>query len=106
MIAPSLLATLLLALAVAANPVITVRDAHISLSISRRLNSTNILDLHQHDFKRAQALKARGKAGVPDATDLVSTPAINQDVSYIASVGVGNPPTQCECQTCIERRRS
>ena len=102
MIASSLLSTLLLALAVAANPVITARDAPITLSISRRLNSTKVLDLYQHDLKRAQALKARGKDGVDAVTGLVSTPATNQDVSYIASVGVGNPPTQCKCPTYIE----
>ena len=100
-----LLSTLFLALSVAASPAITVRDGPITLPISRRLNSTNVLDIYQHDFKRAQALRSRGKAGV-DATELVSTPATNQDVSYIANIDVGDPPTQCECSTYIERRSS
>ena len=99
MFAPSLLSTLLLALAAAATParqVVTVRSGPVSLPISRRLNG-NLHNLYRNDLKRANALIRRGSGQDNGFAELASTPADNTDVSYIASVGVGSPPTQCEC---------
>jgi len=100
MLAPSLLSTLLLALAVAAtpvHPVVTVRDSPVTLPISRRLNKANVRNLYRHDLKRANALKGRVSGQASVLSGLASTPADNVVGSYIASVGVGSPPTQCEC---------
>ena len=97
MFAPSLLSTLLLALAVAATPItpiVTVRNGPVSLPISRRLNETGARNLYQNDLKRAKALIARG-SGQASLAELASTPADNTAFSYIASVGVGTPPTKC-----------
>jgi len=99
MFAPSLLSTLLLALAVAATPirpVVTVRDGTVSFPISRRLNGTSVRNLYQNDLRRANALIGRISDQANVLAELASTPADNQDVSYIASVGVGSPPTQCK----------
>lgn len=98
MFSPSLLSTLLLVLAIGAqaNPIVQVRDSPITLPVSRRVNldADGTLNLYQHDYKRAQALIARGKAGTEDKR--TNTPVDNTAVSYIASVGVGSPATQCE----------
>ena len=99
MFPPSLLSTLLLALSVAATPiapVITVRNSPVSLPISRRRNG-DLRNLYQHDLKRANALIGRGSGQANRFAEDASTPAENTAFSYIASVGVGAPATQCEC---------
>jgi cathepsin E len=96
MVPATLLTTLLLALAVAANPVIVQRSL-ITLPFSKQVNLTNIPNLVRRDQARAKALKATGqaKAGIPLKSDaVISSPATNEAVSYIASVGVGSPATQ------------
>ena len=101
MFAPSLLSTLLLALAVAATPiapVITVRNGPVSLPISRRLNEEGARNLYQNDLKHTNALVKRGSSQAnANVSGPVSTPAEGRPIWYLASVGVGTPPTQCEC---------
>ncbi|KAG6877494.1 hypothetical protein C0993_006764 [Termitomyces sp. T159_Od127] len=100
--APSLLATLLLALAVSANPIV-VRDSPVKLPLARRLNVTSVHNLIRHDLARAKHLRARAEAlskGVsPDVFSsdaIIDEPVDNQAVSYIASIGVGSPATTYE----------
>ena len=75
-------------------------SSSISLPFVRRMNTTGIRNLLQVDQARARALKARAKSnpgGVrfPMApTDDV--PATNQVVDYVATVAVGDPPTECK----------
>jgi len=69
-------------------------DGPVVLPISRRLNGEGAQNLYQNDLKRANALIGRGSEQA--FFELENTPAENRDVSYIASVGVGSPPTQCE----------
>ena len=102
MFASSLLSTLLLALAVAATPVapvVTVRNGPVTLPISRRLTGKGVLNLFEKDLKRANALVGRHSESYEANvfSEDKSTPVDNQDVQYLASVGVGSPPTQCEC---------
>ena len=97
MFAPSLLSTLLLALSVAASPiapVVTVRNGPVSLPISRRRNG-DLRNLYQNDLQRANALTSREGGQANKLAGSASTPVINR--VYTASVGVGSPPTQCEC---------
>ena len=102
----TLLTTLLLAFSVAANPVITLNRSPVTLPISRRVNFTSIRNLLPHDQARAKALKAKGAAkaaGVSFHNDaVISSQADNQAVTYIASVGIGIPPTNCEHQILFE----
>jgi len=94
------LTALLLALSVAASPVVQVRNSPITLPLSRRVNTTSTHNLLQHDLNRVKALKARsklihgGELTVEEAA-VVNQPVDNQLVSYIASVGVGSPATIC-----------
>ncbi|EKM77225.1 hypothetical protein AGABI1DRAFT_93597 [Agaricus bisporus var. burnettii JB137-S8] len=89
----------LLALSAAATPLIQVRESHITLSLSRRVNTTSAHNLLKHDVARVQSLKARAKALQaggrlsPEEEALVNQPLDNQAVTYIASVGVGSPAT-------------
>ena len=97
MVFATLLTTVFLALAVAADP-IPVKRSLVTLPISRRinLNGRNILE---HDQLRAKALKARGEAraaGLSDRGIVSPSFAENEGVSYVASIGVGSPPTQCK----------
>ena len=90
---PALLSTLLLALGVSANPIVTIRNSPITLPISRRVNVASGWDLVRRDFKRAQYLRNLGSSqGGP----VVNTPEDNDLVIYIANVGVGTPPTNCK----------
>ena len=90
----TLLTTLFLALAVAANLILIDRSP-ISLPLSRRLNLTSIVNLLKHDQARAKALKAAGTGGVFQSAAVVSESIENQAVTYVASVGVGSPATSC-----------
>lgn len=94
----TLLTTLLLALSVAANPIVQVRDSRITLPLSRRVNTTSVHNLLQHDLNRVKAFKARAKAIQGgeltfDEEAIVNEPVDNQAVTYIATVGVGSPAT-------------
>jgi cathepsin E len=95
MVFATLLTTVLLALSVAANPVIVERSL-VKLPLSRHINvTTSIQNILQHDQLRAKNLRAKGEAraaGVERA--VISSQADNQAVSYIASIGVGSPATQ------------
>lgn len=90
----SLLTTLLLALSIAATPIVQVREPNpsISLPFARRLNATGrISDI---DRARAAQLKSLGKG--PDsekAKRAASFSVTNTAVTYVASVGVGSPAT-------------
>ncbi|KAJ7070794.1 aspartic peptidase A1 [Mycena amicta] len=90
MLALSLLPAVLLALRVAAGPVL-VQDSFITLPISRRFNFTGSATIVQADLARIQAVKSRKSA--KHARAVISEPVSNQVVSYIASVGVGSPAT-------------
>ena len=102
MISASLLVTLTLLLDltgnVAANPVIVSRSP-VTLPLSRILNLTSTHNLLRHDQARAKALKSRGsskKGKDHDARAVVNEPIDNQGFTYVASIGVGSPPTTCK----------
>ena len=83
---------------VSAKPLIMGRSP-ITLPITRRLNLTSAHNLLRHDQARARALKAKGTAKALrislDNNAVVNEGIDNQEVAYIASVGVGSPPTTC-----------
>ena len=102
MIPASLLVTLTLLLAltgnVAANPVIINRSP-VTLPLLRVLNLTSTHNLLRYDQARAKALKSRGsskKGKDHDARAVVNEPIDNQVFTYVASIGVGSPPTTCK----------
>jgi cathepsin E len=91
----SLLATLTFALAVAASPVVTVRDNLVTLSIAKRVNFTGSASLLERDQTRVRNLKRtaeRKKAENPSslAEDVDgSVAATNQAATYTVNVGAG-----------------
>ncbi|PPQ91159.1 hypothetical protein CVT25_003037 [Psilocybe cyanescens] len=97
MFSTTLLTILLLALSVAANPVLVNRSP-VTLPISRRTNFTSVHNLLRHDQNRAKFLKVKGAAktaGISFQQDSVINEQVNnQVITYVASVGVGSPPTQ------------
>ena len=101
MVSASLLATLLLALAVAGSPAIVVEKSLVTLPISKRFNFNGTYTIAQRDQLRAKALKAGSSlSGAFDVDNSLqndaSSPATNQAVIYIATVGVGSPSTYCK----------
>jgi cathepsin E len=92
----TLLTTLLLALSVAANPVLVNRSP-VTLPIARRVNLTSVHNLVRHDQNRAKALKLKGAAkaaGIPfQEAAVISEQVDNQAVTYVAAVNVGSPAT-------------
>ncbi|KAJ6483899.1 aspartic peptidase A1 [Mycena vulgaris] len=91
-LALTLLPAILLALRVAAGPVL-VEDSFVSLPISRRFNFTGG-SVVQNDLARIGAVKTRSAARKGLASRaVISEPVDNQVVTYIASVGVGSPAT-------------
>jgi cathepsin E len=100
----TLLTTLLLALSVAANPVLVDRSP-VTLPISRRLNLTSVHNLVRHDQARAKALKIKGSARSSglDNRAVINEPVDNQAVTYVASIGVGSPATTCKWPSGFEK---
>lgn len=95
--AASLLSTLLLALAVSANPIV-VRDNLIRVPFAKKINVTSEGHILKNDQARAAALRAHalGRASGKLTKDaVISVPVQNQAVTYVASVGVGSPATTC-----------
>ena len=91
----TLLITLLFTLSVAGSPVL-VNSSPVTLPFSRLVNLTSIHDLVRHDQARAKALIARAVAKVLGGPGHHNEPIENQAVTYVASVGVGSPPTTCK----------
>ena len=78
---------------------ISVDRSVVPLALSRKLNLTSVHNLVRHDQSRARALKSAGKAkheNILEAAAIISSPVDNQAVTYVASVGIGSPPTTCE----------
>ena len=97
MVFATLLTTVLLALSVAANPVVVERSL-VKLPLSRHINVTaSIQNVLQHDQLRAKNLRTQGQARAAGIErDVISSQVDNQVQSYIASIGVGSPATQCK----------
>ena len=96
MVLTPLLTSVLLALVVAAEPIV-VKRSPVSLPLTRRINiNADTQNLVQHDQARVKALKTNSEAKAAGIPRQVSSPAINEAVQYIASIGVGSPATQCK----------
>ena len=101
MLSSTLLTTLLLALAIAANPIVLKRSL-VTLPLSRQLNPAGLQNLVQRDQKRARGLKARSEERVAGphhslrSRSVINSPLEDHAVSYVASVGIGSPATNCE----------
>lgn len=96
--ASALISTLLLAFAVSANPIV-VRDSLVRLPFAKQVNITGIGHILANDQSRAAALRSIGEARASgkqlQKDAVISVPAQNQAVTYVASVGVGSPATTC-----------
>ncbi|CAL1694550.1 unnamed protein product [Somion occarium] len=95
----SLIATLTLAIAAAAGPLIQVRDTPITLSIAKRFNFTGSASLLERDQARVKGLRRLAQAktsGKLNEDAVISTPATNQAVGYVVNVDVGSPATTYE----------
>ena len=91
MVAASLLSTLL-ALAIAAKPV-KQNSSLVKLAFVKRV-STGTTILVKQDRLRVNNIKAGKVQGLENHAD--SAPAENRAISYVASIGVGYPPTDCK----------
>ncbi|KAF8637090.1 hypothetical protein AX17_002995 [Amanita inopinata Kibby_2008] len=88
------LGTLVLALAIATNAIV-IRESPVKLSLSRKVNEVGIRNLLQHDQARACHLRGHTlrPAAMSSTASSVNEPIDNQGVVYVASIGVGTPPT-------------
>lgn len=87
----SLITTLSLALAVAATPLVSVRDTLVTLPIAKRINFTGPASLHGRDLARASHLRAKAEAKLAgrsfvERAAVGSVSATNQAVDYVANV--------------------
>ena len=92
MVAASVLSTLLLTLAVTAHPA-EQAGSLARLSFTKRIID-EVFNIVEHDLRWVKFIK-----GVDTSNSDIfghSSPAVNKAVSYVASVGVGSPPTNCK----------
>ena len=93
----ALLATVTLALSVAATPVV-VRDSIVSLPLAKRFNATSALRLLEHDQRRASGLKALAHAkkarregrSLDARASVISVPSVNEVVNYAVNVSASS----------------
>ena len=82
--------------------VLRANRSPITFPVARRVNLTSIRNIVKHDQSRAKLLKARGAAKasglIVRSGGVIPSPAKNQAVSYVASVGIGIPATDCKWQ--------
>lgn len=101
MFSPVYLVSVILATAlnVAASPTHVVRESLVSLPFAKVVNVTSPAHLIKHGQARARLLrdKARAKQQGLSSDAVVSAPAENEAVSYVANVAVGSPATTCAC---------
>lgn len=91
--------TLILALAVAANPVF-IKTSPVTLPIARHLNFTGSATILQKDQARAASLRDRADNNRSQNRRAVVNEAVtNVAEVYSASIGVGSPATQCQYHT-------
>lgn len=105
MFSPVYLVSIILATAlnVAASPTHVVRDSLVTLPFAKVVNVTSPAHLIKHGQARARLLrdKARAKQQGLSSDAIVSAPAENEAVSYVANVAVGSPATTCACTLFI-----
>ena len=75
-----------------ANVVVVDRIEAETLQLSRYVNETGMRHLVAHDRARVKAMRDRAFGSEGAASN---EPIINDAFSYIATVGVGSPPTTC-----------
>lgn len=82
--------------------IVRVNRSPITFPIARRVNLTGIYNLVQHDQTRAKLLRTQGVAkasgGLRVDAAVINSPATNLAVDYVASIGIGIPPTFCKSQ--------
>lgn len=89
MVAASLLSTLLFAVATQSV------SPNVKLSFTKRFSTGNT-NLVEHDQLRVKTLEATGKAQGLEDLVVISSPATNRALFYIASVGVGSLANYCK----------
>ncbi|KAF8589717.1 aspartic peptidase A1 [Ramaria rubella] len=77
----------------ASSPLVTPKEPLATLSFTTRLNLTSGIKLPDFDRARAKVSVQRANKGPKQSTPGVSFSVANTAVSYLATVGVGNPPT-------------
>jgi cathepsin E len=92
MVAAFLLTALFLA--VAAQPPVSRNLSPVKLPFAKRASSTGTTNLVKHDQLRVKTLEAKAQ-GLEDLA-IISSPATNRIIFYIASVGIGSPATYCK----------
>ena len=96
MVVASFLSTLFLALAVAAHPVeqIQQKAPYAHLNFVKRFSTGNVFN---QDTLRAKSLKnPAGKVRGVENRAVINSQAENRAATYVASVGVGSPATDCK----------
>lgn len=105
MFSPVYFASIILATAlnVVASPTHVVRESLVTLPFAKVVNVTSPTHLIKHGQARAKFLrdKAREKQQGLSSDAVVSAPAENEAVSYVANVAVGSPATTCACTLIV-----
>lgn len=75
-------------------PPVQIRESFVTVPIAAHVNTTGIHNVLEADRARARRFLQKSQAETPPSDSSVNTPVVNNAFSYIASVGVGTPPTQ------------
>ena len=80
-----------------------IRTGPVRLPFAKKINQTSVKNVLKIDRARAAAHMARFgiRVNTPASRRDVEEPADDQAVSYVASVGVGSPATQCQSHLCL-----
>ena len=76
-----------------------IQNGPVRLPFAKRINQTSVKNVLRVDRARAAAHMARFgmRTSAPvSRRDTIEEPVDDQAVSYVASVGIGSPATQCQ----------
>ena len=95
------ISAVLLAIAAVGNSVIAANKPLAKIPLSGHVNTTGIHNVVGQDQARASMLLARANGGLREETN---EPLGNELVVYVASIGVGSPPTFCKSYQAFQAR--
>lgn len=78
--------------------IVRANRSPITFPLAKRVNLTSIQNLVRNDQARAKLFKAQGAAKTSglNVDAVINSPVENQAVSYVATVGIGIPATDCK----------
>jgi hypothetical protein len=95
------ISAVLLAIAAVGNSAVIANKPLAKTPLSGHINTTGIHNIVERDQARARMILARASGNIPEKAN---EPLSNELVVYVATIGVGSPPTFCKSRQAFQAR--